>query len=168
MRHRTVLLACALGAMFSGCAASAPSAPPARRVMTLERLYYDNAGAVQDTVQLIIREPAVFEEQWRTATASNPFPPQAPSVDFSSRLVVLVAAGRLRPGAGIRVDSAQVGERQTAEAGSFESTIVFVRVTEGCPGIEDWSYPMEIVAIPRYTDAFEFQRVRETNPDCMR
>lgn len=160
------LASLALGLVLSACPGSPGAVAPPRRVVALERHYYDNTGGIKDSLQIIIREPGEFERRWAQATSLQPVPPPAPAIDFQGRMVVLVGAGRMEPGAEIRVDSAAVQRRETADRGDQETLVIFVHVTQGCPGFNASSYPLEIVSLPAFQREIEFRTEAQPPTAC--
>jgi hypothetical protein len=78
-----------------------------------------------------------------------------PAVDFDTDMVLVVGAGRMRPGDQIRVDS--LGVRGDA-------FIAVVRITEECQPFPADVYPLEIVKAPRFNNEvlFDVRRIRGT------
>lgn len=121
------------------------------------RLYYDDAPAFPDSTRRIIQDPAVWQDVWSQATSAQPAPPQRPAVDFERQLVVLVAAGRMRTGDVLRVDSAGIRD------GFLR---VFVRTIRECQDFPAAAYPFEIVRIPAADAPVDWVESRETAAHC--
>jgi hypothetical protein len=78
-----------------------------------------------------------------------------PAVEFSTHMVLVVGAGRMRPGDQIRVDS--LGVRGNA-------FVAVVRIMEECQPFPADVYPLEIVKAPRHDTEvlFDVRRIRGT------
>ncbi|MGD2067110.1 MAG: hypothetical protein PVI57_00390 [Gemmatimonadota bacterium] len=144
-----------------------PAAPPAPEplgsLVPEERLYYDNSGGYPDSLRMVVRDQATFENVWSQATSRQPSPPPIPSIDFGESMVVLVAAGRMTPEDQIRVDSVAVREVLRADGNREEVLAVLVRVTEGCGRLQVDAYPVEIVQVPRFEGTVEFIERRDSS-----
>lgn len=144
-----------------------PAAPPAPEplgsLVPEERLYYDNSGGYPDSLRMVVRDQATFENVWSQATSRQPSPPPIPTIDFGESMVVLVAAGRMTPEDQIRVDSVAVREVLRADGTREEVLAVLVRVSEGCGRLQVDAYPVEIVQVPRFEGTVEFIERRESS-----
>jgi hypothetical protein len=131
-----------------------------------DRLYYDNSGAIADSVRLVLRDRVAFADAWTRATSQQASPPAPPAVDFGEHMVVLVGAGRLTPEDRISVDS--VGVRRVTDAGgeSEEVLAVIVRTTVGCGRFDVDAYPVEIVRVPRFAGDVRFVERRSRAENC--
>jgi hypothetical protein len=157
MRTTFICLACAVVAVTGSCA-SAPVANPALApVLPSERLLYDDQTGYQDSVTMVVRDPATWGAVWRTANENQASVPPMPAVDFDSHMVLVVGAGRMRPGDQIRVDS--LGLRGNA-------FVVVVRITEECQPFPADVYPLEIVKATRYNNEVLFDVRRIRGPQC--
>ena len=155
MRTTLICLACAAVAVTASCK-SAPTVNPALApVLPSERLLYDDQTGYQDSVTMVVRDPATWGAVWRTANENQASVPPMPAVDFDSHMVLVVGAGRMRPGDQIRVDS--LGLRGNA-------FVVVVRITEECQPFPADVYPLEIVKAPRHNNEvlFDVRRIRGT------
>jgi len=157
MRTTLICIACAAVAVIMSCK-SAPSVTPALApVLPSERLLYDDQTGYQDSVMMVVRDPATWGAVWRTANQNQASVPPMPAVDFETHMVLVVAAGRMRPGDQIRVDS--LGVRGNA-------FIAVVRITEQCQPFPADVYPLEIVKAPRYNQEVLFDVRRIRGPQC--
>ena len=161
MRLKLTCLVCGAAALAMACqrgpAVTAPLAP----VLPTDRLLYDDQTGYRDSVTMVVRDLATWGAVWRQANENQASVPQIPAVDFSTHMVLVVGAGRMRPGDQIRVDS--IGVRGNA-------FIAVVRITEECQPFPADVYPLEIVKAPRETREvlFDIRRVRGAqcrNPD---
>jgi hypothetical protein len=102
---------------------------------------------------MVVRDPATWGAVWRTANENQASVPPIPAVDFDTHMVLVVGAGRMRPGDQIRVDS--LGVRGNA-------FVAVVRITEECQPFPADVYPLEIVKAPRDTREliFDIRRIR--------
>lgn len=136
-------------------------APPAENMMPLDqdaRIYYDDAAAAfPDSVRLTIRDAETWQNIWDRATAGQATAPPLPAVDFSRHMLLLVAAGRLRSGDQIRVDS--VGTRRG-------TTIAVVRTTVECEHFPAVAYPFEIVRVKRSSGPVLFAERQGKPENC--
>lgn len=138
-------------------------APLAQR----DRLYYDDSGGIQDSLQMVITDPVTWRDVWSEATSRRGTPPQQPQIDFAESAVIVVGWGRRDPEDRIRVDSVGVHEQLTP-AGDRERVFkVIVRRVQGCAGFTADVYPLEIVRVPRieHPVAFEWRPIQRS-PDC--
>lgn len=146
------------------CAASVVSAvscksaqtmttPALRPVLGSDRLLYDDQTGYRDSVTMVVRDPATWGAVWRTANENQASVPPIPQVDFDTHMVLVVGAGRMRPGDQIRVDS--LGVRGNA-------FVAVVRIIEECQPFPADVYPLEIVKAPRHNQEvlFDVRRVR--------
>ena len=154
MRTTLICLACAAVAVNVSCSKSAPIVNPSLApVLPSERLLYDDQTGYQDSVTMVVRDPATWGAVWRTANQNQASVPQMPAVDFATNMVLVVGAGRMRPGDQIRVDS--LGVRGNA-------FVAVVRITEECQPFPADVYPLEIVKAPRNNNEviFDVRRIR--------
>jgi len=106
---------------------------------------------------MVVRDPAAWGAVWRQANENQASVPQIPAVDFSTHMVLVVGAGRMRPGDQIRVDS--LGVRGNA-------FIAVVRITEECQPFPADVYPLEIVKAPRDSREVLFDIRRARGAQC--
>jgi hypothetical protein len=137
------------------CQSAPVVTPPLAPVLPTDRLLYDDQTGYRDSVTLVVRDPATWGTVWRQANENQASVPQIPAVDFSTHMVLLVGAGRMRPGDQIRVDS--LGVRGNA-------FVAVVRVMEECQPFPADVYPLEIVKAPRDSREvlFDIRRIRGT------
>jgi hypothetical protein len=155
MQRTLICLACAVVAVTVSCK-SAPTVTPALApVLPSERLLYDDQTGYQDSVTMVVRDPATWGAVWRTANLNQASVPPMPAVEFSTHMVLVVGAGRMRPGDQIRVDS--LGVRGNA-------FVAVVRIIEECQPFPADVYPLEIVKAPRNDNEvlFDVRRIRGT------
>ena len=120
------LLALGVGACGGGDppppgAAYSPPPPPAP-LADRDRLYYDTTGGIADSVRIVVRTPEEFVATWTEATSRQADPPPPPSLDFATRMAVVVGAGRMTPEDQIRVDSVGIRTVTDAEGESEEES----------------------------------------------
>ncbi len=173
MRPRRLPVFFALVLLAAGCGGGGGAAPPApvmapplAPVAESDRLYYDNSGGIADSVRLVVRTPEELGEIWTRATSRQNAPPPVPEVDFTSRMVVVVGAGRLTPEDQIRVDS--VGIRTVTDAAGVQEDVlaVVVRTITGCGRFAVDAYPVEIVTVPRFGGDVRFVDRSSRDPSC--
>lgn len=118
-----------------------PPAPINWRVLAPDaQIYYDNGVGFGDSVRVVVRDAAAWQNLWTQATKSQPSPPPRPQVDFATQMLLLVAAGRMKPGDEIHVDS--IGVRA-------DTTYVVVKTTLACQQFPTDAFPVEVVRIRR-------------------
>lgn len=156
--------ACGGGGGAVSPAAVAP--PPLAPLPPGDRIYQDNAGAIQDSLREVLRDRAAFEEAWARATRLQPSPPTPPAIDFDEKMAVLVAAGRMTPEDQIQVDS--VGIRRVVDASGEEQDVlaVIVRTTVGCGRFAVDAWPMQIALVPQFDGEVRFVERREQAAGC--
>jgi hypothetical protein len=154
MRIRLIHFAMGVGALAVavGCSRTTVIASPFSPVTSTSLVYRDDGGGIQDSLRVVIQDEALWQEMWQRATSAQMSPPPRPAVDFEREMLLLVAAGRKRPGDQIQVDS--VGVRN-------DIFYVFVGTTQGCGQIEADVYPLEIVRVNETERQVVFQ---ETPP----
>lgn len=118
-------------------------------------LYYDDAGGITQEVRRVIRDRQELEEVWQQATEPRSDPPPPPAVDFGESMVLVVGAGRMRPGDRIRVDSAGVRTERTTED-EEEIFEVIVRTVEACVELSGEAFPLHVVRVPRFDGRVSF------------
>ncbi|TVP77169.1 MAG: hypothetical protein EA352_04205 [Gemmatimonadales bacterium] len=161
-----VLLLAASGCRSSGDPPAEPSEPenPMLPLPDGALLYYDDRGGITDSTRIVVRDEAGWEEAWDRATALRSEPPPRPRVDFERHMVLVAAAGRMRPGDRIAVDSAGVRTERTTEDEEdvFE---VILRTIEGCGRLQTDIHPLAIVRLPRFEGRVSFVE-RDVAQDC--
>lgn len=177
-RTPLVVLAGAALLLTSGClfhhkpagataVATPAQAPVFNGIASSDRVYYDNgSGGIQDSVRMVIRDPAQLAAVWKQATAGQQTPPPAPTVDFTKEMVVLVGAGRQTPDDQIHVDSVGVTQATTAAGRKEETLSVIVRTMEGCHQFRTAAYPVEIVRVRRFDGPVVFVERHEQAANC--
>lgn len=153
MRTTLMCIACAVVAVTVSCKSAPTINPGLAPVLPTDRLLYDDQTGYRDSVTMVVRDPATWGAVWRTANENQASVPPLPAVDFATHMVLVVGAGRMRPGDQIRVDS--LGVRGNA-------FIVVVRITEECQPFPADVYPLEIVKAPKHDREvlFDVRRVR--------
>lgn len=135
----------------------APPADVMDAVSTEDRIYYDDAAAFTDSTRLTISDAQSWEEVWRKATQAQATTPALPEVDFNQYMLLLVAAGRLKPGDEIHVDSIGLNTGRP---------IAVVRTVVQCSPFPGNAYPLEIVRLPRSDSTIAFIERRPQSEDC--
>jgi hypothetical protein len=121
-------------------------------------LLADNANAFgTDSIRQVIRDSIAFKQAWERAVSRRSSRPDRPVVDFNKEMVVLAAAGRMKPGDVIHIDS--VGSK-----GSL--TVIVVRTTIACQSIAASAYPFEMARIPRNNGDDTFREHVMRAPEC--
>lgn len=149
-------------ALLSACSHGVPIIAPQPKV-TLEPLgdsaqvYYDNGMAFADSARIVVRDSATWRAIWQRATSPQPSPPPMPVIDFSRDMIVVAAAGRMKPGDLIHVDSIGVH-------GSL--TVLVVRTMVACQPFPTDAFPFEIVRVPRRDGPVQFIEHRTRAASC--
>lgn len=132
-----------------------------------DRLYYDDSGGIQDSLQMVITDPVLWRDVWNDATSRRGTPPQQPEIDFTQSTVIVVGWGRRDPEDRVRVDSVGVHEQLTPTGDRERVFKVIVRRVQGCAGFTADVYPLEIIRVPlvEHPVAFEWRPVQRS-PDC--
>jgi len=121
------------------------------------QVFYDNSIAFADSARIVVRDSAAWRATWQRATRSQPSPPPMPSVDFAREMIIVAAAGRMKPGDAIRVDSIGV-------LGS--TTVLAVRTIIACQAFPADAFPFVIVRVPRRDGAVQFVEHEARAPSC--
>lgn len=166
MRIGTALLAAALAALCACGRGGPPPAPSLTPVAERATLYYDNAGGVQDSLRMVVRDQDGLRRIWERATSAQPAPPPFPQVDFDRDMLLVVAAGRMSPDDEIRVDSVAVRRDPAAPRDRREVLTAVVRTTEGCRRLNADAYPLEIVRVRRFDGPVEWTERRGRADGC--
>jgi hypothetical protein len=163
MRHALTLSLATLSLLTACGKGKAPAQPrpepqPVMRAVTQgEFVLADNAPIFADSTRLIIRDSTEWKKLWQRATSLQHSRLPLPAVDFSRAMIVLAAAGRLKPGDVIHIDSLGV-------KGSL--TLIAVRTTVGCPNLSSDAFPFEIARLPRIDGPIQFVEHRLRAPEC--
>jgi hypothetical protein len=128
-----------------------------RPVDAADRQYYDDAAAFTDSVRLTISDPDTWSQTWLRATQAQATSPALPEVDFKRYMLLLVSAGRLKPGDEIHVDS--VGLQRGRP-------VAVVRTTVDCRPFPGDAYPLEIIRMRRSDSTMTFIERRAKTGDC--
>jgi len=120
-------------------------------------LLSDNARVFADSLRKVIRDTVEWKQVWAQATRLQPNPPARPTVDFSKDVVILAAAGQLRPGDAIHVDSMGY---------SRKLAVIVIRTTTGCQNIPATVYPFELARVPRFDGDPAFREQKAKAPEC--
>lgn len=166
-----ILATLALGGCRGSAPAAAPPPPepepdPLAPLAQSARLYYDNSGGIADSVRIVVRDEAAWEDLWSRATSRQSSPPGRPSVDFGEQMVVAVGAGRMTPQDRIQVDSAGFYTERTVDGEEAEYFVVVVRTFEGCRLLDSDAFPLEIVRVPRFDGPVRWEERRDRQADC--
>lgn len=157
--------ACGGGGSAPSTPTYAPPPPPAP-LADRDRLYYDTTGGIADSVRIVVRTPEQFVDVWTQATSRQDNPPAPPTVDFTSRMVVVAGAGRMTPEDQIRVDSVGIRTVTDAEGDAEDVLVVIVRTLRGCGRFALEAFPLEIVEVPRHEGDVRFLNRSEQDPNC--
>jgi hypothetical protein len=148
--------------LLSACSHGVPVIAPQPKI-TLQPLddaaqvYYDNGLAFADSARIVVRDTAAWRAIWQRATRPQPSPPPMPVIDFAREMIVVAAAGRMKPGDLIHVDSIGVH-------GSL--TVLVVRTMVACQPFPSDAFPFEIVRIPRRDGPVQFIEHQARAPGC--
>jgi hypothetical protein len=135
----------------------APPSDVMRAVGGDDRIYYDDAATYPDSSRLIIKDPDTWRNTWLKATQAQATSPALPEVDFGRSMLLLVSAGRLKPGDEIHVDSVGLQSGRP---------VAVVRTSVDCRPFPGDAYPLEIVRMPRSDSTMTFLERRVKNGDC--
>ncbi|MFN8652438.1 MAG: hypothetical protein U0133_11080 [Gemmatimonadales bacterium] len=119
----------------------------------------DNAPVFTDSTTRVIRDTVEWKDVWtqamsrRAANARLPLP----AIDFTKEAVVLAAAGRMKPGDVVHIDS--IGTRK-------DLTVVVLRYTLGCQDLRMTAYPFEMARIPKAASEVTWREHRYKAPEC--
>lgn len=153
-----VLAACHKGKAAAPLVAPAPELQVAVRVVEPTAiLLSDNARVFADSVRRVIRDTVEWKQVWTQATKLQPNPPARPAVDFSKDVVILAAAGQLRPGDQIHVDSMGY---------SRKLAVIVIRTTTGCQNIPATVYPFELARVPKFEGDPAFRENKAKAVEC--
>lgn len=169
LRHAGGLCLLVATTAIAGCGRGSPAVPaPAAWLFVPEdaTVYYDNAGGIQDSLRLVVRDDATLRDVWAQATSQQASPPPPPEVGFAREMLLVAAAGRLTPEDQIRVDSVVVQHRTLATGKQEEVLAAVVRIIEGCRRFETPAFPVQIVRIRRFDGPVVFVERRERAANC--
>jgi hypothetical protein len=153
-------------AMALGCAGHHTPSPLVPRTAASEffavgagdRLYYNDGSAITDSLRAVIRTAADWTALWQRINANQSPAPAAPTVDFTQRMLIVVAAGPMNTGDRIRIDSVGVGSKE-------KTLSVVVRTVIECHPLPGTVYPLEIVQVQK-SDALPVWLDRREKPGC--
>jgi len=167
LRRRAIPVTMMLAALFaSGCGKSPPEQPTFSPLMESERLLYDDAGGITDSLRMVIRTEDTWRDMWERATSRRASPPSRPQVDFETEMVLLVSAGRMTVGDQIRVDSLKIWDEPIVGGGDEEVLSVLVRTIRGCGEVDRDVWPLEIVRVGRFDGRITWIEKPEGSPEC--
>jgi hypothetical protein len=165
MQLRTLVLSIAVVALVVACGGRTPPGTVTRS-LSPELVFSDNAGGIQDSMRVVIRDSGTLRDLWQQATATHEQPPAVPQVDFRREMLLLVGAGRMTIEDQIRVESAVVRSGRDAEGRPDEVLEVAVLVLQGCGRLQRDGFPVEIVRVHRFDGPVTFTARREQDPNC--
>lgn len=167
MRRSLRFLICCGLALAAGCGPkSLPAPAPLGPLPSDARLYYDNAGGIQDSLRLVLRSEEELHRLWDQATSTQQDPPPVPSVDWGREMLLVAAAGRMTPEGQIRVDSVGIRREMSASGDVQEVLAAVVTVLEGCRRFDTSAYPLEIVRVRRFDGPVSWVEERKTVGRC--
>lgn len=120
-------------------------------------LLADNANVFADSLRKVIRDSIEFKTVWERAVSRSSNKPPRPVVDFTKEMVVLAAAGRMKPGDIIHIDS--VGNKGAL-------TVIVIRTTQACQAMATSAFPFEMARIPRNNGDDTFREHVMKAPEC--
>ncbi len=153
----------ALGACRGGAAAPPPDQPRPAPAIVMRAvddgafLLADNANIFADTARRVIRDSVEWKSLWRQAVGRQLSPPPRPVVDFGAQVVIFAAAGRMKLGDAIHIDS--VGARDNL-------TVIVIRTTKACHGMPSDAFPFEMAVLPRIVGRVQFREHVLQAPTC--
>jgi PrcB C-terminal len=147
-----VIAAAILIALASGCATQASRAQElAMNRLDVGATPFALTSGLVESGEFVVRDPATWEDVWnRINMRRRPIPP-TPNVDFTERMILVVALGQQRSG----------GYRVTVESTRLEDrTIVVTSKREepgaGCIVTSSLTQPLDIVIVPRHDEPVVF------------
>ena len=157
-----------LFAAAAACGRPSPAPLPAALAPVSEQaeLLYLTTSGIRDSGQVVVRDDAAYRDLWGRATAAQPNPVPAPSVNFTRDMVVMVAGGRMSPADQIHVDSVGVRRESTASGKPRDVLAVVYSVREACSKLNGDAYPVDIVRVQRYAGEVRFVAHRLRGSDC--
>lgn len=159
MRVSLSLLGIALTAAVAGCSSKAVViASPFSPVPPTAVIYRDDSGGLRDSAQYVVRDEAAWVELWTQITETQLNPPERPAVDFETHMLLVLAAGRMRAGDQIHVDS--VGVRNNVY-------IAFASIVDACEALDIEVYPLEIARVESTDRQVQFQMSRRRATGCV-
>ncbi len=121
-------------------------------------LLADNANVFADSLRKVIRDSIEFKSVWdRAVSRRSGTKPPRPEVDFNKEMVVLAAAGRMKPGDVIHIDS--VGTKGAL-------TVIVIRTTVACQAIASSAFPFEMARVPKNNGDDNFREHVLRAPEC--
>lgn len=121
----------------------------------IERLLSQPNSALQESMELVVRDRAALERVWANIHGDVPGPP--PAVDFAQRTVIVVALGeRATGGHAVRVDAV------AAQNGGAVVRYTATSPGQGCMTTQMITSPIEVVSVPRVTGEVRFEQRRAT------
>jgi hypothetical protein len=141
----------------TGCSRAVVMSTPFSPVAPEAIMYQDDAGGLQDSTYMAVTDALNWEHLWQRVTSTNPNPPQIPSVDFDREMLLIAAAGRMKAGDRIHVDSVGV-QKDVFHA--------FVTITTACTQLDIDVFPLEIVRVPKTNKRVQFQVNRARPENC--
>jgi len=156
MKPWIAVLLTAAGLTGSACSRAIVVSTPFRPMAPEAIVYQDDAGGLQDSSYVAVTDALDWQRQWERVTATNPNPPSLPSVDFDKEMLLIAAAGRMKAGDRIHVDSVGI------QKDIFRA---FVTITTACTQLDIDVFPLEIVRVPKTGSRVQFQ-VARTRDAC--
>jgi hypothetical protein len=162
MRLRRASLGLLLLTFLGGCAMQASRA----QELELTRLgagdvpFALTSGLVEN-VEFVLRDPATWEDVWNRINLRRRPIPAAPSVDFSTHMVIVVALGQQRSGGyRVSIESARV------ESGTLVITSKREEPGTGCIVTSGLTQPLDIALLPRRDEPVVFRSELVQTPPC--
>lgn len=157
MRASLSLLGIGLPILIAGCSRTMVIASSFEPVPPTAVIYRDDSGGLRDSAQYVVREEQAWTELWAQITETQLNPPERPQVDFTTSMLLALAAGQMRAGDQIHVDS--VGVRN-------DVYYAFVSVVQACEALDVEVFPLEIVRVARSDHQVQFQVARRRASGC--
>ena len=138
--------------LLAGC--GSPAQPDVS--IPIVRVRSETFSGLTQPAQLIIRDQSAWQQTWSAIWTSTTPAPGLPVVDFSSNMIIVVAAGS-KPSSGyaIAVESASQHDGDVTVA---------VRATSpspGCAALTVITNPVDVVQLPRYNGHISFEQRSE-------
>lgn len=160
MRYPYSCLAIGVALAFAACGGPPPTQAPIPRAVQVPVPLFaaEDAGIHEDTTE-VIKDIDTYRRRWSEATSI-----QIEPVDFSRHMVLLAAAGAMRRGDRVLIDSLFVREEPDEERELVETMIVQYRIIVGCRRFPTETWPVHIVRAVRFDGRIRWDPKQVT--DC--
>lgn len=123
-------------------------------ILPTDQIYYSDESRLTESAERVVR---TSEDWWRTWGQITGAVSDPPTVDFRSTMLLVVNAGRLKPGDRIQIDRL---ERRG------EEMVVHYRIIEDCGTLLSDVFPVQVVRAARQNRPVRFEVQRMKAPHC--